>query len=546
MKNKTLLQILILIALSYIAFTLGNSILDLTNPDEVFYAQTTKEMIQRGTWITPYLFGHPQFEKPVLIYWLMRSGALFFGVTNFGMRVVPSLFGIIGVIAVYLLGLGAFKDRTKAFVSALIFMTAGISIGLARCVMTDLTFSVLILLAVASFYAAYTVSGRKTSGLIFFCIFSALAVLTKGPLGFMIPTAIVILFLALRNEIKFIICRQAAAGLLLFIVIALPWYALMIWRHGHYFTHEFFYNDHLRRIMSAEHLSNDRWYFYPGSMIGGMFPWSFLVVFALALLPVRLKNEKDPFYLFMLCWLVVVFATFQFAHSKLISYIYPLFPALALIAGDHLCRGAIAPRRKSVMIPLIMTFVVFLAVPVALKLVLMKNGAKLPSRVPFYFLMLEFLLASAWMVMPLLKREIVRVAHIIAAAMLLTVCVLPFATDYVTLYASSRAPAEYLVKNASINNIILVSMPFVRGVRYYTGKDVAVIDLPGKQFFSPHPIPFYGANDGVKAFLRSQDVTYCVLKKVALEDIRRIGGSEFRYTVMTVVGNEYVVKVEHV
>ena len=79
-------RILILIALSYVVLMLGNGILSLTNPDEVFYAQTAKEMIQHKTWATPYLFDQPQFEKPIFLYWCLRASFIIFGVTSFAAR----------------------------------------------------------------------------------------------------------------------------------------------------------------------------------------------------------------------------------------------------------------------------------------------------------------------------------------------------------------------------------------------------------------------------------------------------------------------------
>ena len=105
MAGKHLRHILILFVLSYFFLIFGNGLMSLTNPDEVFYAQTAKEMSQHRSWLTPYLFGAPQFEKPVLLYWLVRVGSALFENPNFAARFFPALFGCLGVIAVYLLAL---------------------------------------------------------------------------------------------------------------------------------------------------------------------------------------------------------------------------------------------------------------------------------------------------------------------------------------------------------------------------------------------------------------------------------------------------------
>jgi len=78
-KNKTVKDVLILIIVSGLLFLLGNSIISLSNDNEVFYAQSAKEMIQQNTWSTPYLFGKPQFEKPIFSYWLLSLVLCFLG-----------------------------------------------------------------------------------------------------------------------------------------------------------------------------------------------------------------------------------------------------------------------------------------------------------------------------------------------------------------------------------------------------------------------------------------------------------------------------------
>ena len=112
----------------------------LTDPDETFYAQSAKEMLARNEWITPQLYGKPQFEKPILTYWLLRIGFIIFGVSSFSARFFPALFGLIGVIAAYLFAKLLFEDHKKAFISALVLLSAGFYIGMARTVFTVMMF----------------------------------------------------------------------------------------------------------------------------------------------------------------------------------------------------------------------------------------------------------------------------------------------------------------------------------------------------------------------------------------------------------------------
>ncbi len=539
-------HIVILACLSYIAFFFASGTLDLTNMDEVFYAQTAKEMVQHNTWLTPYLFGHPQFEKPVLTYWLLRAAIILFGVSNFGMRFFPALFALIGVITVYFLGLAVFRDRTKAFVSALILLSSALYIGMARVLMTDMIFSIFIFLSLAAFFRGYVSDKEKPWGIILFFIFSAFAVLTKGPLGFTMPFLTVAVFLIIRKDLKFLSNRYFYQGLLIFLLIALPWYIIMLRRYGHTFSHEFFYNDHLRRFLEAEHPDNDRWYFYPFTAIFGMFPWALFLSASLIILCRRIFRRKaSVFQVFLAVWIAVVFLNFQVCHSKLVSYILPMFPALALITADMMPDILDKGRNKRLFIGLLSAVLfIFLLVPPAITIIMTKYSSYIPSRIPLYFLSVEFLLLPSLAMFFIIRNKPALNVYVLAVALPLMGCVLPYAEDYIRLYRSSQAACQYLIKNQSEAAIILCSKIFARGVRYHTNKDVAVISIPGTQFFSPHPIPFLGSDKELKAFLSKRAVTFCILKKGSLEDIERVAGTTLKYSVLNMIGNEYIVKVE--
>ena len=212
MDRKDLKYVIVLTVLAYFFFFFGNGLLSLTSPDEVFYAQTGKEMAQHHSWMTPILFDKPQFEKPVLTYWLLRIAYLVFGINSFSARFFPACFAFAGVIAVYFFAKLLFNEKKKAFISALVLLSSGLYIGLGRTVFTDMIFSVLILLSLLSFYWGYVCERRKGIGILLFFVFSALAVLTKGPLGLLIPLEVVLVFLFLSRNTRFILCKHTFWG----------------------------------------------------------------------------------------------------------------------------------------------------------------------------------------------------------------------------------------------------------------------------------------------------------------------------------------------
>jgi len=547
-NNKYLKHIIILAVLSYFCFMFGNGLLSLTIPDEVFYAQTAKEMAQQHSWMTPYLFGQPQFEKPVFLYWLLRLGFIIFGINSFAARFFPALFGIIGIIAVYLLARIGFKDPQKAFISAIVLMTCGLYIGLARTVFTDLIFTIFILLSLLSFYWGYSFENKKGPGILLFFVFAALATLSKGPLGTLIPFLSAASFLFIKKDLKFLLNRYLLWGLLLFGLISLPWYILMFKLYGNTFVHEFFYNDHFRRIIEAEHHGNDTWYFYPLSMAGCIFPWSIFFIFSLFFLPKYLKQRDNHFYVFLVCWIGSVLIIFQSAHSKLVSYIFPLFAGLALFTGNFIADLITQEKKRLIYFILSLNLLTVFLVPAALIVISIwfKHylSAYLLAQSVINFFILVFLVFGFGMFYFIFRGKLLKSIYCLALFVPVMLYLVTFVRYNIQPYLSPKESCEYLLKNYKIDNTILSSKFFVRGVKYYTDKDVAVIDMPGTPFFSPHPIPFLNSKDKVLDFLRKQKVTYCVLKKSSVEDIARSLSGDFKYTLLKVIGNEYILKIE--
>ncbi|HTZ11424.1 MAG TPA: glycosyltransferase family 39 protein [Candidatus Margulisiibacteriota bacterium] len=541
-------RILILISLSFIFLMWGNGILSLTSPDEVFYVQTAKEMIQHRSWLTPYLFDQPQFEKPILSFWLFKAGFMLFGISSFSARLFPALFAMIGVIAVYLLGLLAVKEEKKAFLSALILTSSGLYIGLARTVFTDMIFSVFILLSLLSFFWGYSDKAKKAYGSILFFIFSGLAVLTKGPLGLVIPILIVIYFLAAKKDIRFLYCREFLGwGLLIFMAIALPWYIYMFKRYGYGFIAEFFYNDHLRRFLAAEHPSADKWYFYPASIIGSVFPWSIFTLCALFSLPNNLRKENASSFLFLTSWIAVVFLIFQFCHSKLTSYIVPLFPPLSIITADFIYYFiAKKEKSRSVFNPFLITAIIFLIIGLCLGagsfIILGRFADYISFKPSVYILSLSWLLLATLFAIRAFRHNYARGLYLLPCFMLTFFPVFPFVAKDVEPFVTSKEMGAYLLNNYKVEGTIICAKPLIRGVRYYTGKPVA---LYGGNFFSPHPVPYLDMDYKLIGFLQKQPVTFAILTKSKSEDIAKTldAQKEFKVTLLKIIGNEYLVRI---
>ncbi len=537
-------SIVLLILLGIIVLFCGNNVLPLTNPDEVFYVETAKEMAERGTWTTPYIFNQPQFEKPVLTYDFIRVGFLMFGDTPFGARFFPAVFGLLGVLAAYFMARLAWADERKAFLSAVMLMTSALYFGLSRTVFTDMIFTVFIFMALLTFYAAYQRPRWKTAGLILFHIFAAFAVLTKGPLGYALPLLIVVIFLAIRRQTAFLLSKGFALGIILLVAIACPWYVLMLKRFGGIFVQEFFYNDHWRRLLQAEHLKNDKWYFYPASMLGCMFPWIFFVAASWWAAGKALAQRRlTVFQQFLLIWIVVVFLTFQVAHSKLVSYILPLFPAMALLAADdmvdRLNRGC-----RAVFILLVGTWALCAVIPIAFLVAAVKYPVYLPSGSIFLLVLVAEIVFVMTAGLLLFNKKVWLSIGFFAAQLPFLFFLVLAAHHNAEPYVSTKPAVEYLMQGRDISGKIMCSKFFARGVKYFSGKDIVLMNIKSPNFFSPHPVLDLNTDEKLTGFLRSQPVTYGILNDHAWADLQRICPLiGFRAELLKQVGDEYVVRV---
>ncbi len=540
--NPTFRHILLICILAYVFFFLGNGLIGLSHPDEVFYTQTAKEMIDNHSWLVPYLFDGPNFEKPILSYWLFMGAFSLLGVGSFSARFFPAVFGTIGVIGIYFLGKKAFDDERKGLYAALVLMSSLLYIGLSRTVFTDMFFTVFIELALTSFYYAYVDASFKKWGMVFFWIFTALAVLTKGILGLAIPLLVIVIFLGLRKELRFIKYTSFWIGVALFAVIALPWYVFVIINYGQSFIQEFFYNDHFRRIVQAEHLSNDTWYFYPISTIGLMAPWSIFLIRALWKLPQHLNKNTQPIYLFLTIWIAVVFVIFQAAHSKLISYIFPLFPVLALLTGDYLKTAVgYASRRlftfSAIIFPVaIISFVIYAA---------LKFSHYLPSLREIIIQIGIYLCITYGIIFLICRKDTPANRIIIVIVQIPLILGLAFNNHKAyENYVSAEEPCHYLLRNYNVKGPIICSKRFLRSTRFFTDKEVIMLNSNGQnKFFSPHPVKELSLGSDIGFILNKQPLLYGIVTKGDVGELKKVLDGKYEVDELAVIADEHIVRI---
>ncbi len=318
----------------------------LLEPDEGRYGEIPREMIETGDWITPRLNYVKYFEKPVLHYWLTAGAFELFGETEWASRVVPALASLGGVGAVALFGASLWGPRGGLAAGAVLgssllwFASAHINI-------TDMTLTFFLTLTLMGFHRAMTGS---RGWLALFYGGAALATLAKGLIGVVLPGAVIFWWIVLTRRWEYLRRGFSFAGVLLFFALACPWFLAVI-RANPEFLWFFFVHEHFLRYTTMTHGRFEPWWFFLPIMAAGFLPWTGM---ALASLGKALKGEGEgradgENLLFMVLWFAVILVFFSLSRSKLVPYILPAMPPLALLTGWALAQPPALGRRRSLL-----------------------------------------------------------------------------------------------------------------------------------------------------------------------------------------------------
>jgi 4-amino-4-deoxy-L-arabinose transferase-like glycosyltransferase len=308
------------------------SVRPLFNTDEGRYAEIPREMLASGDWAIPHLNGLLYFEKPPLQYWATALSLSLFGQNEFGARFYTALCALCTVLAAALAarrlwGVGAAIRTAALLPSMLLFLIMG------QLLTLDMSLTVYMTVALAAFLTAQSADARHERLLMLVAwAATALGVLTKGPVAAAIPGAVLVLYSLWSRDFSPWRRLHAAAGVALFLVIALPWYAVAAHRVPG-FLEFFFIHEHVARFLTpSANREQVFWFFVPVLLLGSL-PWTVPALRALCR-GWRLRTAGFDPRLFLRLWVLFVLVFFSVSDSKLIPYVLPALPALALLAAS--------------------------------------------------------------------------------------------------------------------------------------------------------------------------------------------------------------------
>jgi 4-amino-4-deoxy-L-arabinose transferase-like glycosyltransferase len=345
-----------LLALGWLATVPLRPMLD---PDEGRYAEIPREMLAHGDLVTPRFNDLKYFEKPPLQYW--GTAAVY---AVFGMSEWTSRLWAVGLALACLPLVFAWVRRHYGAESALTALAAlGVSpyfLIIGHLNLLDAAFTFWLSAAVLSFTSAQCApqgSPAERRWMLTAWALAALAVLSKGIVVGVLAGGALVLYSLIERDARPWRRLHAAAGLLLFALIAAPWFVLVSLRNPS-FPGFFFVHEHFTRFLTTVHQRVEPWWYFLPLLLVAVLPW--VVPCARAVRSAwrereppsgssEVNNSNPPFRpkRFLLVYAAFTLVFFSASGSKLAPYILPMVPMLAILTGIEVRNPARLARQAA-------------------------------------------------------------------------------------------------------------------------------------------------------------------------------------------------------
>ena len=364
-------QISILLGFCFLLFILGVGRWDLWNPDEPRYAQVAKEMVDRGDWVLMHVNGNTYEDKPPLFFWLIAlSSFLWQGFTSFSARFPSAFLSTLTVLLTFFLGKKLYGSRT-GFLSALILATSFEFAYLSTRANIDATLTFLTTASIFLFLQWYQHSkleeeknkDKRSLSIYGFYIGMAFATLAKGPVGFILPLLVSLVYLLFQKDWKAMKRMKLLPGMFIFIAMVMAWYLPAVLKGGQTFLNETLLHQTIVRFAKGTSHVRPIYYYFTNFPVDFL-PWFLFLPGAIVYGLSKRREGISKDFLFLLIWFVVIFVFFSFSKGKRAIYLLPLYPAASLLVGrfwdDYLSgSGRFSVRETWITLPVYLFIILF-------------------------------------------------------------------------------------------------------------------------------------------------------------------------------------------
>ena len=478
----------------------------LIKPDEGRYAEIPREMVASGDWVTPHLNDFKYFEKPPLQYWATAVAYEVFGEHPWTSRLWTALTGFAGILLTAFVGMRLF-GREAGLYAGLILGSSTLYVLMAHVNTLDMGVSFFISLGLFSLLLAQheqDIPARRR-WMVLAWVAMALAVLSKGLMGLILPGAALFLYSLLNRDVGVWLRMHWASGLLAFFLVAAPWFVLVMRANPEFFEF-FFIHEHFQRFLTKVHDRYQPWHYFVPILLFGMLPWTLLMFDAVLRTwrdtvgqARRFSSER-----FLLVWAVFVYLFFSLSSSKLPSYLLPMFPALALLMGKQL--AAMQMRRLFWLIAPVLPLLLVLLLALE---PLVEQQAENPVQYEMYVAYAGWLTVAAviWLLGTAGALIAFRKSHKAAGVAVLALASMLATQIGLTGYNTiARERSGYLIAEA-IQPVLKPDMPFYsvrtyeQTLPFYLKRTLTLVDFKDEMAFGIKQEPHKWLPD-VKAFAR--------------------------------------------
>ncbi len=347
-------------------------------PDEGRYVGVAWYMLKTGQFLTPFLDGMPFFHKPPLFYWLSAASLAAFGSNAWAARLV-SVLAATAMVTVFFLFLRRYARASAAAQSALILAVQPFLFGAAHYANLDMLVAALMGLTILA--GADAVFRRQQFlpdhwSLLAMYAAAAAGFMAKGLIGVVLPAGVLFFWLVARCQWRALLRLLWWPGILLFLLLTLPWMVVMQLRYPGFFNY-YIIHQHFERFLESGFNNPQPFWFYVPVVLALTLPWSIRLwrwfsstgpINPKFVPPATRFEQVDRHVLrgLMLAWLLVILVFFSIPSSKLVGYVIAALPPLAWFIQEtfeqRLQQDEVSTRRIFVRYGLIAAALCLLAV----------------------------------------------------------------------------------------------------------------------------------------------------------------------------------------
>ncbi len=330
-------KIIILLILCYVfvAFVQLVAPFDIDNRDQAMQGLYVLDVVQRGSFFLPTQCGQPT-TKPPFYTWVAAAVSLALGkVTDFTIK-LPAIFSGLGVVFItFLIAEMLFSKEVGLFVGLVLTLNVHFAhlSGIAR---TDMMLCLFISFSLYSFLLAYRQRNEKSIYNILLFVAMGLGSITKGPVAFLLPLLVILIFLFFMRDLKWLKSMRLGLGTTILLLIILGWFIPALVIGGRKFFNTIVLDEMVNYFLGTgwAQTRQIKPYFFIGHFFEKFLPWSLFVPSAIARYW-KSKNGTEKYgLLFSIVWFLTIMTFFSISKGRRSDYILPLYPAAALIVGQ--------------------------------------------------------------------------------------------------------------------------------------------------------------------------------------------------------------------